>query len=47
VWGIGFAWLLLAESPSARTLAGGALIIGATLIPGAVALVRQRAAQPA
>lgn len=42
VWGIGFAWLLLAESPSARTLAGGALIVGATLIPGAVALVRPR-----
>lgn len=47
VWGIGFAWLLLSESPSARTLAGGALIVGATLIPGAVALMRQRAAQPA
>jgi drug/metabolite transporter (DMT)-like permease len=47
VWGVGFAWLLLAESPSTRTLAGGALIVGATLIPGAVALVRQRAAQPA
>jgi drug/metabolite transporter (DMT)-like permease len=47
VWGIGFAWLLLAESPSARTLAGGALIVGATLIPGAVALVRPRVARPA
>jgi drug/metabolite transporter (DMT)-like permease len=47
VWGIGFAWLLLAEAPSTRTLAGGALIVGATLIPGAVALLRQRAAQPA
>ena len=47
VWGIGFAWLLLAESPSARTLAGGALIVGATLIPGAVALVRPRVAKSA
>ncbi|HEX2349702.1 MAG TPA: DMT family transporter [Ktedonobacterales bacterium] len=47
VWGIGFAWLLLTESPSARTLAGGALIVGATLIPSAVALVRPRVAKSA
>ncbi len=47
VWGIGFAWLLLAESPSTRTLVGGALIVGATLIPGAVALVRPRVTKSA
>lgn len=47
VWGIGFAWLLLAESPSARTLTGGALIVGATLIPGGVALVRPRVTKSA
>lgn len=42
VWGIGFAWLLLAQAPSARTLAGGALIVAATLVPGAAALIRRR-----
>ena len=43
VWGIFFAWLLLAEAPSAHTLAGGALIVAAALLPGAVALAQRRA----
>ena len=42
VWGIFFAWLLLAEAPSPRTLAGGALIVAAALLPGAVALAQRR-----
>ncbi|HZC06538.1 MAG TPA: DMT family transporter [Ktedonobacterales bacterium] len=42
VWGIGFAWLLLAEAPTARTFIGGAFIVGAALLPGVVALLRQR-----
>lgn len=42
VWGIGFAWLLLAQTPAARTLVGGALIVAATLVPGAAALIRVR-----
>ncbi len=44
VWGILFGCLLLAEEPTARTLAGGAFIVGAALLPGAVALARRRAA---
>lgn len=36
VWGIIFALALLGEIPSGRTLLGGALILGATLLPGAV-----------
>ncbi len=43
VWGIFFAWLLLAEAPSVRTLAGGALIVAAALLPGAVAFAQRRA----
>lgn len=34
VWGVVFAWLLLSEVPTGRTLLGGALIVAATLIPG-------------
>jgi drug/metabolite transporter (DMT)-like permease len=33
VWGIVFALLLLGQVPSGRTLAGGAVIVGATLLP--------------
>lgn len=47
VWGILFGWLLLAEAPTARTLIGGALIVGAALLPGVVALARPRSTQPA
>ena len=32
VYGIALAFLLLGEMPSARTLAGGALIVGAALL---------------
>lgn len=42
VWGIFFGWMLLAEAPTARTLIGGALIVGAALLPGTVALARPR-----
>lgn len=45
VWGVAFAWLLLAETPTTRTLLGGVLIIGATLLPGLVGLAR-RGARP-
>jgi drug/metabolite transporter (DMT)-like permease len=38
VWGIAFALVLLGEVPSARVVAGGALIVGATMLP---ALSRQ------
>lgn len=41
VWGVAFAWLLLAEAPTTRTLVGGALIVGATLLPGLIALARR------
>lgn len=47
VWGVIFAWLLLAEAPSTRTLVGGALIVGAALLPGLVALMRHGAADGA
>lgn len=40
VWGVIFAWLLLAETPTTRTLAGGVFIIGAALLPGVVTLAR-------
>jgi drug/metabolite transporter (DMT)-like permease len=33
VWGIVFALLLLGEVPTARVLAGGAVILGATMLP--------------
>jgi drug/metabolite transporter (DMT)-like permease len=42
VWGVLFAWLLLAETPTARTLIGGALIVGAALLPGIAALAQRR-----
>lgn len=32
VYGVALAWLLLGENPGARTLAGGCLIVGATLL---------------
>lgn len=32
VYGVALAWLLLGETPGARTLAGGGLIVGATLL---------------
>jgi len=38
VWGILFALVLLGETPTARTLLGGAIILAATLIPAASAL---------
>ncbi len=42
VWGVIFAWLALSEIPSARTLLGGALIVGAALLPGLLALIQRR-----
>lgn len=39
VWGVAFAWLLLSETPTLRTLLGGALIVGATMLPGAITLI--------
>lgn len=39
VWGILFGVLLLGDIPTASTLIGGALIIGAILLPGMVALL--------
>lgn len=33
VWGIAFALLLLGEVPTVRTLVGGAIIVGATVLP--------------
>lgn len=48
VWGIGFALVLLGEVPRLRTIGGGVLIVGATLLPGLAALMhissRSRAA---
>lgn len=38
VWGVAFAWLLLAQTPSPRTLLGGAIIVAATLIPATITL---------
>ena len=38
IWGIAIAMALLGEVPSGRTLAGGAVILAATLIPTVVAL---------
>jgi drug/metabolite transporter (DMT)-like permease len=34
VWGILFALLLLGEVPTLRTLLGGAIVVGATMLPG-------------
>ena len=39
VWGIVFGILLLAAIPTASTLLGGAIILGATLLPGIVAVI--------
>lgn len=38
VWGVAFAWLLLSQTPSPRTLLGGAIIVAATLVPATVTL---------
>lgn len=46
VWGILFAFVLLAEIPSPRTIAGGAIILLATLIPTLVMLGTARSADP-
>lgn len=43
VYGIAFAWWLFAEQPTLRMLAGGVLILGATLLS---ARLSQRAASP-
>lgn len=43
VWGILFALVLLGEVPAARTLWGGVLVVGATLVP---ALARRRGPAP-
>ncbi len=43
VWGVFFAWLLLAESPTDRVLLGGALILAAALLPGVATLAASRA----
>jgi drug/metabolite transporter (DMT)-like permease len=40
VWGIGFALVLLGEVPTLRELAGGALIVGATMLPSIASLIR-------
>jgi drug/metabolite transporter (DMT)-like permease len=40
VWGIAFALVLLGEVPSARVVAGGALIVGATMLPALSRLLR-------
>jgi drug/metabolite transporter (DMT)-like permease len=42
VWGIIFGIVLLGAIPTARTLIGGAIIIGATLLPGIVAVISSR-----
>ncbi len=42
VWGILFALLLLGELPSTRTLAGGAIILAATMLPAVGAVLRER-----
>ena len=54
VWGILFALLLLGEVPTARTLMGGVLVVGATFLPGLACrdapqqlASRRRAAPPA
>jgi drug/metabolite transporter (DMT)-like permease len=42
VWGIIFGILLLGAIPTASTLLGGAIILGATLLPGIVTVVSPR-----
>ena len=44
VWGVAFAWLLLAQTPSPRTLLGGAIIVAAAFVPAAVSLAGRTAA---
>jgi drug/metabolite transporter (DMT)-like permease len=39
VWGIVFGMLLLGAIPTAQTLLGGAIIVGATLLPGIMAMI--------
>jgi drug/metabolite transporter (DMT)-like permease len=39
VWGILFGVVLLGAIPTARTLLGGAIIVGATLLPGIISVV--------
>lgn len=46
VWGIVFALLLLREVPTGRTLAGGAIIVLATLVPSLMNLRRPSATRP-
>ncbi len=46
VWGIVFGAMLLGETPTARTLVGGAIIVGSTMLPVLYAR-RPRADQPA
>jgi drug/metabolite transporter (DMT)-like permease len=43
VWGILFGVLLLGDIPTASTLVGGVLILGAILVPGLVTLLRPSA----
>lgn len=38
VWGVVFAWLLLSQTPTPRTLLGGVIIVCATLVPAAVTI---------
>jgi drug/metabolite transporter (DMT)-like permease len=45
VWGIVFGVLLLQDIPTARTLLGGAIILAATLLPGAASLWMTRSAR--
>jgi drug/metabolite transporter (DMT)-like permease len=42
VWGILFAQLLLGETPTTRTLAGGTIILAATMLPAVSALTKGR-----
>jgi drug/metabolite transporter (DMT)-like permease len=42
VWGIIFGILLLGAVPTATTLLGGAIILGATLLPAIVTVVSSR-----
>jgi threonine/homoserine efflux transporter RhtA len=42
VWGIVLGLLILGEAPTPRSMAGGAIIVGATLVPAAFATGRLR-----
>src|SRR5579859_1058307 len=46
VWGILFAFVLLGEIPASRTLIGGVIIIGATLLPAGSHFPRRQTATP-